>query len=208
MKQLMLPLALMLLAPQLTYASGKADVYDYIQTPRANQIADLQDQDRDGVINARDLCPDTPIMAEIDNDGCGTYVKTSQQMQIRVLFANDSDAINPVFRKQIKEMSDFLKLYPSTSIELQGYASRTGDAEHNLDLSKRRANNVREMLIGYGIEQDRVRIVGFGDNVVAAEGTDEVSHALNRRVVASVVGYKGDVKEEWTIFTRLPKAKK
>ncbi|HAS6348668.1 TPA: OmpA family protein [Vibrio vulnificus] len=208
MNKLMIPLTLLMLMSQATYASDKSDEYEYIQTPRANQIADLQDQDRDGVINARDLCPDTPSTAEIDNDGCGTYVKTSQQMQIRVLFANDSDKINPVFRKQIKEMSEFLKLYPSTSIELQGYASRTGNAEHNLDLSKRRANNVRDMLIGYGIAQNRVRIVGFGDSAVANEGTDEVSHALNRRVVASVVGYKGDVKEEWNIFTRLPKAKK
>ncbi|EGQ7692823.1 OmpA family protein [Vibrio vulnificus] len=208
MKAFILPLVCLTFAATSVIASDKADEYDYLATPRADQVADLQDQDRDGVINARDLCPDTPSTAEIDNDGCGTYVKTSQQMQIRVLFANDSDKINPVFRKQIKEMSEFLKLYPSTSIELQGYASRTGNAEHNLDLSKRRADNVREMLIGYGIAQSRVRIVGFGDSVLVNEGTDEVSHALNRRVVASVVGYKGDVKEEWTIFTSIPKAKK
>lgn len=38
------------------------DEYEYITTPLATQIDDLQDDDRDGVINARDLCPDTPIL--------------------------------------------------------------------------------------------------------------------------------------------------
>ena len=57
-------------------------------------------------------------------------------MQIRVLFANDSDVINPIFTEQIRELSDFLKEYPNTSIEIQGYASRTGTAEHNLDFDQ------------------------------------------------------------------------
>lgn len=205
MKRYTLPFAL---AAVLVSASILADEYDYRPTPVADQIDDLQDQDRDGVINARDLCPDTPSTAEVDNDGCGTYIKTSQQMQIRVLFANNSDVINPVFRSQIKELAEFLKLYPSTSIELQGFASRTGNAKLNLELSQRRADNVKEMLISYGISSNRVRIVGFGDSKLANDGDDEVSHALNRRVVASVVGHKGDIKEEWTIFTRLPKSKK
>ncbi|MBG0756134.1 OmpA family protein [Vibrio cidicii] len=205
MKRYTLPFAL---TAVLVSASILADEYDYRPTPVADQIDDLQDQDRDGVINARDLCPDTPSTAEVDNDGCGTYIKTSQQMQIRVLFANNSDVINPVFRSQIKELAEFLKLYPSTSIELQGFASRTGNAKLNLELSIRRADNVKEMLISYGISSNRVRIVGFGDSKLANDGDDEVSHALNRRVVASVVGHKGDIKEEWTIFTRLPKSKK
>ncbi|MFZ3506038.1 OmpA family protein, partial [Vibrio harveyi] len=76
------------------------DEYEYMQTPNAQQIADLQDDDDDGVINARDLCPDTPATSEIDNDGCGEYIKSSEQMQVRVLFANDSDEINPVFHRQ------------------------------------------------------------------------------------------------------------
>ncbi|EKM31423.1 ompA family protein, partial [Vibrio harveyi] len=62
------------------------DEYEYMETPTANQIADLIDDDRDGVINARDLCPGTPEGSLIDNDGCGEYAKSSQEMQIRVLF--------------------------------------------------------------------------------------------------------------------------
>lgn len=180
------------------------DEYDYRPIPGAEQIADLQDEDNDGVINARDMCPGTPEGSEVDNDGCGEYIKASDNMQVRILFANDSDEINPVFRRQIRELSDFLKEYPTTSIELHGYASKVGGSQHNQDLSERRARNVREALLSYNIEPSRVRIVGFGDTHLAQQGTDEVSHALNRRVTASVVGYKGEIKKEWTIFTTLP----
>ncbi|MCG6355839.1 OmpA family protein [Vibrio alginolyticus] len=180
------------------------DEYEYRPVPNAEQIADLQDDDNDGVINARDMCPGTPEGSEVDNDGCGEYIKASDNMQVRILFANDSDEINPVFRRQVRELSDFLKEYPTTSIELHGYASKVGGSKHNQDLSERRARNVREALLSYAIEPSRVRIVGFGDTHLAQQGTDEVSHALNRRVTASVVGYKGEIKREWTIFTTLP----
>lgn len=43
------------LANQGQYTKHEGDEYDYRPTPLANQIADLQDDDRDGVINARDL---------------------------------------------------------------------------------------------------------------------------------------------------------
>ncbi len=187
-------------------SDGTGDEYDYMPTPIAEQSADHMDDDRDGVINHRDLCPGTPEGSELDNDGCGEYAKSSQKMQIRVLFANDSDVINPIFSKQIRDLSAFLKEYPSTSIELQGYTSITGTDEYNLDLSKRRAENVRQELIKNGISPNRLRIVGFGETKLASFGTDEVSHALNRRVTATVVGYKGEVKKEWTIFTALPKS--
>ncbi|WP_282177379.1 OmpA family protein [Vibrio nereis] len=181
------------------------DKYDYIVTPEPNQVDDLRDEDNDGVINARDLCPGTPIKAEVDNDGCGKYVKSSDKMNLHILFANDSSAIQPLFVRQIREMNVFLEAYPSTSIELQGYASKVGRADYNMALSKRRAETVKRMLISNGLAPNRVNIVGFGDTKTDNDANDELSHALDRKVVATVVGYKGHVKEEWTIFTKLDK---
>lgn len=181
------------------------DTYEYIETPTPNQLADLLDDDKDGVINARDLCPQTPAKADIDNDGCGTYIKTEEQLNLHILFANDSDQIQPAFLAQIREMSAFLEAYPSTSIELRGYASKVGKPEYNMALSERRAQSVENALLDNGVASSRVRIVGFGDTELEAFGTDEISHAKNRKVVATVVGHKGNVKEEWSIFTKIEK---
>ncbi len=181
------------------------DEFSYIPLPLANQIADLEDNDNDGVINARDLCPDTPAQSEIDNDGCGTFIKTSKMQSLHILFANNSSIIPPVFITQIRQMAEFLKTYPSASIELKGYASKVGNSDHNLKLSKQRSETVENQLLRYGIERDRVKIVGLGDTELASQGDSQVAHALNRRVTATVVGYKGTVVKEWNIFTTLPK---
>ncbi|MEZ9041152.1 MULTISPECIES: OmpA family protein [unclassified Vibrio] len=185
-------------------AENNEDEFEYRALPPVTQIYDLQDDDNDGVINARDLCPDTQIGAEIDNDGCGSYFESTEQKELHILFANNSTEINPVFLGQIRQMAAFLKRYESTTIRLQGYASKVGNAAHNLDLSKERASNVRRALISNGIQPSRVTIVGYGDTVSNEEGT-KINHALNRKVVASVVGFKGNIKEEWHIFTKIKK---
>ena len=188
-----------------TIAQQFDDEYVYLPTPKPEQIFDLQDDDNDGVINARDLCPGTPVGAEIDNDGCGSYFESSEQKQLHILFANNSTEINPAFLNQIRQMASFLKRYETTTIQLQGYASKTGNAEHNLMLSKERAANVRRALISNGITPSRINIVGYGDSASGGINQDNISHALNRKVVASVAGFKGHIKEEWHIFTKIEK---
>ncbi|WP_050567495.1 OmpA family protein [Vibrio sagamiensis] len=182
------------------------DEFDYIEPPITSQVADHHDDDHDGVINERDLCLETPNGAEVDNDGCSKYFMTPASMDLRILFANNSDEINPIFSDNIIELAEFLKEYPNTSLEIEGYASLTGNPQHNIDLSKRRAENVRQALIGYGIDAERLKVIGFGSAKLSTEGIDERSHALNRRVVASVVGEKNQVLLEWTIFTTFPKS--
>ena len=186
-------------------ALAQPDEYEYIETPTGNQISDLTDDDRDGVVNARDLCPGTPLGALITNDGCSDLVIEEEQRQLHILFENDSYAISAVFSNQIRTMAEFLDKYQSTSIEVQGYASRVGSHAYNLQLSKKRANAVRKALLAYGITPDRISIVGYGDSHPAAQGNDELAHALNRRVTATVVGLNEEVVEEWTIFSIIEK---
>ncbi|MBU2899098.1 OmpA family protein [Vibrio hepatarius] len=182
-----------------------ADEYDYISTPNAIQVADLLDDDRDGVINARDLCPDTLEGAEINNDGCAKFLKEEEELALRVLFAHDSYDINSAFEDQIQTMADFLEKYKSASIEVQGHTSKIGPEAYNYTLSEQRANAVQDELLYYGIDPERVTIVGFGESLLENEGDDEVAHATNRRVTATVVGLSEKVVEEWNIFSIIEK---
>lgn len=197
------PLCLMIVSANVL-AETSNEEFEYRTLPDITQIYDLEDDDNDGVINARDLCPDTQIGAEIDNDGCGSYFESSEKKELHILFANNSTEINPVFLGQIRQMAAFLKRYEGTSIELQGYASKVGNAKHNLKLSKERASHVRRALISNGIQPSRVNIVGHGDSEFSSDNS-QINHALNRKVVASVAGFKGNIKEEWHIFTKIKK---
>lgn len=193
---------LSLLTAGLTFSALADDEYDYIESPVADQIADLQDDDRDGVINARDKCMDTVANSLVDNYGCGATIQAADEFELRILFENDSSKISPAFLSEIGSMSEFLIQYPETSIELQGYASKTGSPDYNLELSKMRAKEVQQSLIDAGINASRIKIVGHGDSDLIDEGETELAHALNRRVVATVVGYNSKILEEWTIYSR------
>jgi outer membrane protein OmpA-like peptidoglycan-associated protein len=197
---LLLPFLIMTL-----FACSNQQEEAYIETPAAEQIADLQDNDNDGVVNARDTCPGTPDASQVDNEGCGETIRSEEIRQLKILFANDSYEVNPIFSDQISSMAEFLETYKSASIEIQGYASKVGSSKYNLDLSKKRANNVQYELLSNGIEPKRVRIVGYGEERLENDGDDATSHALNRKVTATVVGLSEQIVEEWTIFTTLEK---
>jgi OOP family OmpA-OmpF porin len=171
------------------------------EPPIAKQSQDQRDFDNDGVINARDKCADTPHSAIVDNDGCPTSVNREEENDVRVLFANDSAAIPEAFLSEIQRMADFLEVYPETYIELKGYASPVGNAEYNIGLSKRRAAKVREQLIAEGVAAQRIKTIGFGDAEPIEAESSEATNTLSRRVVARVIGSKGSLVEEWTIFT-------
>ncbi|WP_261815294.1 OmpA family protein [Vibrio gallicus] len=179
------------------------DTETYMETPLPEQQADLRDFDNDGVINARDKCPGTPRGAEVSNDGCEEYYEVTQQQTLKILFQNNSTEVNPVFGSQIEGMAEFLKEYPETSVELKGFASTPGSNTYNIELSRNRAIVVQDKIISFGVDPNRIAIVGFGEEESTSD--DPTTEALDRRVEATVVGFKGDFIKQWTIFTKLPK---
>ncbi|AMG28907.1 OmpA family protein [Grimontia hollisae] len=172
------------------------------EPPLAEQRSDLFDADSDGVINARDLCDNTPQEAVIDNDGCPTYLLLESNNSLRIQFANDSAIVEPAYREALDKMAGFLKLYPETFLELQGHTSSPGSDDYNQNLSIQRAKAVQAHLIEKGVPIDRLTLIGLGEGDLMLADNTETTQFVNRRVVGRVKGFKGDIKEAWTIFTQ------
>ena len=168
----------------------------------AEQRSDLMDDDNDGVINARDLCDETEASAVIDNGGCPAYLLTESDNSLRIQFANDSSIVAPAYSEELDKMAEFLKLYPETSLELQGHTSSPGSNDYNKNLSVQRAKAVKAQLEQRGIDADRLTLVGLGEDDLILTDRTETPQLVNRRVVGRVKGFKGDIEEAWTIFTR------
>ena len=66
--------------------------------------------------------------------------------------------------------------------EIDGYADSTGPAAYNVGLSERRADTVREALIGAGVAADRLSTRGFGSADPVASNASSVGRERNRRV--------------------------
>jgi len=69
---------------------------------------------------------------------------------------------------------------------ITGYADDQGSPERNEELSRRRANVVRDALIQAGVSESRLRILGQGDRAPVAPSTD-FGRSINRRVTFTFV---------------------
>lgn len=67
-------------------------------------------------------------------------------------------------------------------IHIEGHTDSIGTDEYNLQLSRLRAESVRDYLIKRGIEQGRIVIFGYGASKPIAPNETEEGRALNRRV--------------------------
>jgi OmpA-OmpF porin, OOP family len=83
-------------------------------------------------------------------------------------------------------------------IQIEGHTDSTGGAARNRELSKQRAESVRQYLIGKGIAKDRMVAKGFGpDKPITPNDTPEGRDA-NRRVEFNIIkqGPKKTVVQE------------
>jgi OOP family OmpA-OmpF porin len=76
----------------------------------------------------------------------------------------------------------FLRSDSSARITIAGHTDSRGSDSYNLKLSRDRANEVRDYLVGYGIEANRLQAVGYGETRPVASNDNESGRELNRRV--------------------------
>jgi outer membrane protein OmpA-like peptidoglycan-associated protein len=70
-----------------------------------------------------------------------------------------------------------------TGFLIEGHADSTGDAAHNMDLSKRRAEAVKSVLVSqFGIDAARLTTAGLGSTKPVASNDTPQGRAENRRV--------------------------
>ena len=137
------------------------------------------DDDGDGVINASDKCPNTPTGAKVDGNGC----VVEQTLVMRdITFEFDSARLTTNAQRLMENAVAFLRSDSSARITVAGHTDSRGSDSYNLKLSRDRANEVRDYLVGYGIEASRLQAVGYGETRPVASNDNESGRELNRRV--------------------------
>ena len=72
-------------------------------------------------------------------------------------FDVDSDTIKPGFYSTMDKISGVVNKYGKTQLVIAGYTDDTGTAEHNLDLSRRRAGSVESYLLADAVAPQRLK---------------------------------------------------
>lgn len=99
-----------------------------------------------------------------------------------ILFGVDSAALKPGAFDEISRVARVLNQYPQTTIVIAGHTDSSGTAEHNQQLSEKRAGNVKNALTGEGVNPARMTAVGYGETKPVADNATAEGRQLNRRV--------------------------
>ena len=102
------------------------------------------------------------------------------------LFAVGSANLNAGAFNEISRVSRVLNQYPDTSIQVAGHTDSTGSEQTNKVLSENRADNVKNALVGQGVQPNRISTIGFGESAPIADNSNESGRQLNRRVIITI----------------------
>ncbi len=97
-------------------------------------------------------------------------------------FDLNSATVRPGLYSEMDRVANVMRQYPQTLIRVEGHTDSTGPEEHNLNLSRRRAQAVGDLLTQRYVEPSRIQLIGHGEGYPIATNETEAGRRMNRRV--------------------------
>ncbi len=136
-----------------------------------------KDSDQDGVFDENDLCPNTPIGAQVNVKGCWSFGDALFDTNKTDIKQNAHTLLNHAYKIFVKN--------PEMKVVLKGHTDSRGPDQYNMDLSSRRAEAVKAYLVNKGVDASRLTCKAFGESSPIATNDTDQGRALNRRVELS-----------------------
>ena len=117
----------------------------------------------------------------------------------RVYFDLNSADLNDDSRAALDENLSIMQKVTELSIEIQGHADERGTTEYNVSLGQKRAEKISQHFTLQGIAPSRIKIISYGEERPAVEGSSEAIWSKNRRCEFVILrsdnpGIKGTVE--------------
>lgn len=103
-----------------------------------------------------------------------------------ITFENNRSDIRSGFYNTLNSVAIVLAKFNKSTVKVAGYASITGEAMHNQELSESRAHAVASYLIAQGVDANRVMAIGYGARYPVANNATSEGQACNRRVEITI----------------------
>ena len=152
------------------------------------------DSDKDGVSDRLDKCPNEPetVNGYKDLDGCPDELPVAIKKYTSgalkgIYFETGKTTLLPTSTAALGEIVSVLKDYPDVKIEVGGHTDTVGERNANIDLSKGRAEAVRQYFVTHGIQDSRVTSMGYGPDKPVADNKTKAGKAKNRRVEMKLI---------------------
>jgi Outer membrane protein and related peptidoglycan-associated (lipo)proteins len=192
--------------PDLTWHNPVSTLYDELKDPSLrNELEALKqrvstleglvdelsrDEDGDGVSDKFDKCAGTPAGVQVDGAGCPIKFPEPETEDSAATYSNiqfefDSSVLKTESYATLDKLSSDLRESGAT-VTLDGHASAEGTEAYNLNLSRDRANSVKQYLVNSGVDAAKVVTQAFGESAPIASNATEEGRVLNRRVEIKV----------------------
>jgi len=103
-----------------------------------------------------------------------------------ILFDVNKAALQPAAQTNLQQLAGILNKYDDTNILIEGHTDSTGTEDHNLELSKRRAQSVANYLVGQQVNSGRMQMQGWGEEMPVASNDTDYGRQQNRRVELAI----------------------
>ncbi|HEX7489886.1 MAG TPA: OmpA family protein, partial [Anaeromyxobacteraceae bacterium] len=117
-------------------------------------------------------------VAETKRTENGVIVK----MKSEILFDTGSAVLKDGAIAQIEKVGAILAKYGDDRIRVEGHTDSTGSAAKNEELSLRRADAVKRVLLGRGVQEAQISALGMGETKPLGDNKSAAGRAQNRRV--------------------------
>jgi outer membrane protein OmpA-like peptidoglycan-associated protein len=97
-------------------------------------------------------------------------------------FDTNSAAVRPGLFAEVERMTTILNKYPKTVILVGGHTDSQGSEAYNRNLSRQRADAVKNIMTQLGMSQARIEAAAFGESQPIATNDTEAGRMINRRV--------------------------
>lgn len=169
----------------------------------------MNDTDKDGVPDYLDAEPNSTTGVAVDTKGRAvdlnnngvpdeleTYIEnktknntttTGTDLQglinggyVNAYFDFNKDMPNAQSTAGINFLTKYLKENPSATADVIGYADEIGNSDYNKQLSQRRAENVKKILVDSGIDGSRLNIIGNGEDASVNKDSKQARQVVRR----------------------------
>jgi OmpA-OmpF porin, OOP family len=114
-------------------------------------------------------------------------IETAKSVQSKEVLLNfNYNGKSVVSTKQIKEIQQYLKTHPYSTIAISGHADSRGSEEYNQKLSEIRAQRVMTLLVKKGLDATKITTEGKGETAPVASNETAEGRKQNRRVVVQI----------------------
>lgn len=95
--------------------------------------------------------------------------------------------LRPESEESLNKMFNLLEASPQTVIMIQGHTDNVGNLQANLKLSQARTQSVKDYLVDKGIEEERIKTIGYGPQKPLTNNKTDANRQINRRVEFMII---------------------